>query len=136
MSLSVLSSNLFFIGILFVFGWWARYFRTPARRAWLVDVPRPEYRSKIFGFLHALDVGGGMLAVLYSVILVMLGFPLQQIIFLTRENFWSLEAILSFPVKPQMNLWNCPLKLRPIAYAKVRGKRVKQPSLLLVYFFS
>jgi hypothetical protein len=48
-----------------------------------VDVPRPEYRSKIFGFLHALDVGGGMLAVLYSVILVMLGFPLQQIIFLT-----------------------------------------------------
>jgi MFS family permease len=83
MSLSVLSPNLFFLGLLFVLGWWARYFRTPARRAWLVDVSKPEYRSKIFGFLHALDVGGGMFAVLYSVVLVMLNFPLRSIILLT-----------------------------------------------------
>jgi hypothetical protein len=83
MSVSVLFPNLFLLGALFVFGWWARYFRTPARRAWLVEVSHPAYRSKIFGFLHALDVGGGMIAVLYSVILVVLGAPLRDIVLVT-----------------------------------------------------
>jgi MFS family permease len=38
MSISVLFSNLTILGAFFVFGWWARYFRTPVRRAWLVEV--------------------------------------------------------------------------------------------------
>lgn len=83
MSMSVLSPNVVFFGALFVFGWWARYFRTPARRAWLVEVSNPAYRSNIFGFLHALDVGGGMIAVLYSVVLVLLKVPLRDIILVT-----------------------------------------------------
>ncbi|MDG6922857.1 MAG: MFS transporter [Nitrososphaerota archaeon] len=83
MSVSVIFQNILLTGALFVFGWWARYFRTPARRAWLVEVSNPAYRSKIFGFLHALDVGGGMIAVVYSVILVLLKTPMREIIGLT-----------------------------------------------------
>ena len=83
MSVSVLFPNLILLGALFVFGWWARYFRTPARRAWLVEVSNPSYRSKIFGFLHALDIGGGIIAVGYSVILALIGFPLREIVLVT-----------------------------------------------------
>ena len=83
MSVSVLFPNVVAIGALFVFGWWARYFRTPARRAWLVEVSDPSRRSKVFGFLHALDVGGGMIAVTYSIVLVLGGTPLREIVLIT-----------------------------------------------------
>ena len=83
MSVSVLFQNVMVVGALFVFGWWARYFRTPARRAWLVEVSDPAYRSKIFGFLHALDVGGGMIAVIYSIILKLAGASFSQIVLVT-----------------------------------------------------
>jgi MFS family permease len=83
MSISALFPNIVVLGALFVFGWWARYFRTPSRRAWLVEVSDPNYRSKIFGFLHALDVGGGMIAVTYTIILIMFKMPLREIIVLT-----------------------------------------------------
>lgn len=83
MSVSVLFPSVVLVGTLFVFGWWARYFRTPARRAWLVEVSHPAYRSKVFGFLHALDVGGGMIAVAYSIVLVLAGAPLDEIVLVT-----------------------------------------------------
>jgi MFS family permease len=83
MSISVLFPNIVLMGALFVFGWWARYFRTPTRRAWLVEVSDPAHRSKVFGFLHALDVGGGMIAVAYSIVLVLLGAPLEDIVLVT-----------------------------------------------------
>src|SRR5579875_3710576 len=62
MSFSVLAGNIAIIALLFIFGWWGRYFRTPTRRAWLVEVTEPDYRAKVFGFLHALDIGGGIIA--------------------------------------------------------------------------
>ncbi len=84
MCLSGLSNNVFLAGLLFMGGWWARYFRTPPRRAWLVEVSDPVYRSKIFGFLHALDVGGGLLAAIYSVVMVIFfRFSFGYIILLT-----------------------------------------------------
>jgi len=44
-------------------GWWARNLRSPSRRVMLVEaVPDERRRSDAFGFLHALDVGGGALA--------------------------------------------------------------------------
>jgi hypothetical protein len=47
-------------------GWWARNLRSPSRRVMLVDaVPEERWRSSAFGFLHALDVGGGVLAGIY-----------------------------------------------------------------------
>lgn len=50
-------------------GWWARNLRTPSRRVMLVEaVPEEKDRSAAFGFLHALDVGGGALAGVYVLI--------------------------------------------------------------------
>ena len=83
MSVSVLFPNVLVVGAFFVFGWWARYFRTPARRAWLVEVSDPAHRSRVFGFLHALDVGGGLVAVVYSIVLVLRGAPLDDIVLVT-----------------------------------------------------
>lgn len=52
-------------------GWWARNLRTPSRRVMLTEaVPDEGDRSSAFGFLHALDVGGGALAGLYVLIAV------------------------------------------------------------------
>src|SRR5579875_367540 len=79
MSFSVLAGNIAIIALLFIFGWWGRYFRTPTRRAWLVEVTEPDYRAKVFGFLHALDIGGGIIAVTYSVAMILLGYSLKAV---------------------------------------------------------
>src|SRR5579884_574902 len=83
MSFSVLAGNIAIIALLFIFGWWGRYFRTPTRRAWLVEVTEPDYRAKVFGFLHALDIGGGIIAVTYSVAMILLGYSLKAVMLLT-----------------------------------------------------
>ena len=70
MAFAGLPHALWLAGLLFVGGWWARYFRTPARRALLVNVTRPEERSLAFGFLHALDIGGGMLSALLALLFI------------------------------------------------------------------
>ncbi len=66
LSLCALVANpVWAIGLL-TGGWWARNLRSPSRRVMLVEaVPADEDRSAAFGFLHALDVGGGALAGLY-----------------------------------------------------------------------
>jgi MFS family permease len=52
-------------------GWWARNLRSPSRRMMLVDaVPDENDRSSAFGFLHALDVGGGVFAGVYVMIAI------------------------------------------------------------------
>ena len=68
---------------LLVGGWWARNLRTPPRRALLVESVRPSYRGHAFGFLHALDVGGGMLAAAYALLLVLGGVSYEVILLLT-----------------------------------------------------
>ncbi len=83
MSLSGLAPGVALGGGLFVAGWWARYSRTPARRAWLVEVTDPQYRAKVFGFLHALDVGGGVLAVSYSVVLLLVHVSFTDVLLVT-----------------------------------------------------
>jgi MFS family permease len=80
MSFSGLTHVIWLSGLLFILGWWARYFRTPTRRALLVDVSPPEHRSKIFGFLHALDIAGGMLSALLALLFVALHVPIGTII--------------------------------------------------------
>ncbi len=68
---------------LFILGWWARNFRTPPRRALLAESVTSEHRGEAFGFLHALDVGGGMLAAAYAFLLLLGGFPERWILLLT-----------------------------------------------------
>ncbi|PSR22014.1 MAG: MFS transporter [Sulfobacillus acidophilus] len=47
---------------LFVMGWLPRNLRSPSRRVMLTRSVIPPNRPRAFGFLHALDVGGGVLA--------------------------------------------------------------------------
>lgn len=84
MSFSALTHNIWLCGTLFILGWWARYFRSPARRALLVNVSKPEYRSNAFGFLHALDIGGGLASTLLALLFVIsFHFKISFIIFLS-----------------------------------------------------
>ncbi|MEM3656498.1 MAG: MFS transporter [Thermoprotei archaeon] len=83
MSLSGLPSTVVGSGILFTSGWWARNFRTPPRRALLIESSLREYASKVFGFLHALDIGGGMISVVLGVSLLALGQPLYRVILIS-----------------------------------------------------
>jgi MFS family permease len=67
----------------FVTGWWARNFRTPSRRAMLTEVVTRAQEARAFGLLHALDVGGGLLAALSVSALVLLHVSFQIIFLLT-----------------------------------------------------
>jgi len=80
MAFSGLTHILWLSGGLFILGWWARYFRTPARRALLVNVSPHEMRAKVFGFLHALDIGGGMLSAFFAILFIWLHIPIGTII--------------------------------------------------------
>lgn len=68
MALAGLAHTLWLSALLFILGWWARYFRSPPRRALLVNVTPPEQRGHAFGVLHALDIGGGMLSALFALL--------------------------------------------------------------------
>ncbi len=72
LAFSGIPSSLLPSGLLFMGGWWFRYFRTPPRRAMIITTTDPEHRTKVFGFLHALDIGGGMLSIVAAVILLAL----------------------------------------------------------------
>jgi MFS family permease len=82
-SLMALAVNPVDAVLLFSGGWWARNFRTPSRRTILVEASSAADRGKVFGFLHALDVGGGMISVVSLVVLVVLGYSLNFILLLT-----------------------------------------------------
>lgn len=68
---------------LFCGGWWARNFRSPPRRTMLTEVTTRQNRTKAFGFLHALDIGGGFLAALGTVLLLTAGFKFFTIFLIT-----------------------------------------------------
>ncbi len=81
---------------LFALGWWARYFRSPARRAMLVEVTPPDTRALAFGTLHALDIAGGMLSALAVLLFLATGVPLGTILLLTVAPLAVSTALLSF----------------------------------------
>ncbi len=78
---------------LFVGGWWSRNFRSPARRAMVVDNTSINERKEAFGILHALDLGGGMIAVAYSVTLFVFVFGANA-----REGMGSIFLIAIIPL--------------------------------------
>lgn len=66
-------------GLLYIGGWWARNFRSPPRRILIMRSTDDSERSSAFGLLHGLDVGGGVIAALFLVLLVGAGLPLGRI---------------------------------------------------------
>jgi MFS family permease len=95
LSFSGITNNAFFAGSLFTTGWWSRNFRTPPRRALLVDVSSKGFLSKTFGFLHALDVAGGMVSVFTAASLLFLKFPIGEIILLSIVPLFASTLILA-----------------------------------------
>lgn len=68
---------------LFSGGWWARNFRTPARRAMLGDITDKKDKGKAYGFLNALDIGGGIVAITYLTIALALGMKIGSVFIYT-----------------------------------------------------
>ena len=79
LSFCAFSTNIFLTVILFSLGWWARNLRTPARRGMLSDVVSVEQKSKAFGLMHFLDIGGAALAALYFILLLYFKFQIKYI---------------------------------------------------------
>lgn len=80
--------------LLLAAGWWARSLRSPPRRALVTEaVPAADHGSA-FGFLHALDVGGGMLAAVYAFLLLEGGVPYSDILLGTAVPLVVSTAVL------------------------------------------
>ncbi|MUM64946.1 MFS transporter [Acidianus infernus] len=83
LSFTGLAANYIQAIILFMLGWWFRNFRTPARRAMVSEVTQENERSEAYGILHALDIGGAALAILYLTIALYLGIKATVVVLLT-----------------------------------------------------
>ncbi|WP_075057365.1 MFS transporter [Thermogymnomonas acidicola] len=82
----------------FASGWWSRNFRSPARRALLASAAGPEDRSRAFAFLHSLDVGGGMIATVLVILLLLIRLPLYEIFLFTVPPL-VISTLLLVPVR-------------------------------------
>ncbi|EQD49217.1 major facilitator superfamily MFS_1, partial [mine drainage metagenome] len=51
MALAGLAGSVWLAALLYILGWWARYLRSPPRRALLVDATPPDRRIQAFGML-------------------------------------------------------------------------------------
>jgi MFS family permease len=98
MAFSGVAHQLWLSALLFILGWWTRYFRTPPRRALLVNVTVPDERGMAFGILHALDIAGGMFSALLALLLISLHVPITVIILCAAIPLIISTCIL-FPVE-------------------------------------
>jgi MFS family permease len=136
MALAGLTHDLGFSAVLFILGWWARYFRTPARRALLVNVTPPQDRSLAFGVLHALDIGGGMLSALLALLFLWLHAAVGTIILYAILPLIVSTALLFFVELTKLYPAETP---RPAAGARDPGGRALMVALLVsatLYGFS
>ena len=83
LSFSGLPANILESSGLYLGGWWSRNFRSPPRRALLAEQSDTMERPRIFGFLHLLDVGGGMLSTVIAFFLVYANFSISLVMLLT-----------------------------------------------------
>jgi hypothetical protein len=116
MAFAGLAHTLWLAALLFILGWWARYFRTPARRALLVNVTVPAERARAFGVLHALDIGGGMLSALLAIYFIWLRLAVGTVIVFAIAPLIVSTALLALVERSELH----PLET-PIAAAGARG---------------
>lgn len=84
-----------YAAITFMGGWWSRNFRSASRRMMLVESTSLEERTRAFGFLHSLDVGGGMIAAVLLVVLYSAGLPFKYIFLISLGPLLCSTAALS-----------------------------------------
>ncbi|MGH7103548.1 MAG: MFS transporter [Acetobacteraceae bacterium] len=109
MALSGLAHALWLAGLLFILGWWARYFRTPVRQALLVLVTKPDDRGLAFGFLHALDIAGGMFSALIALLLISIGFKIETVMLWAVVPLAISTAVLLFVRRTELFPESTPL---------------------------
>ncbi len=109
MAFSGLAHTLWLSALLFILGWWARYFRTPPRRALLVNVTRPEERGMAFGFLHGLDIVGGMFSALAALVLLAAGIPIGRVMLWAVLPLVVSTAVLLFVQRTELYPGETPL---------------------------
>ncbi|MCL5886096.1 MAG: MFS transporter [Actinobacteria bacterium] len=63
----------------FCTGWWARNLRSPSRRVMLTKSTIESTRTQAFGFLHALDIGGGIFAGIYMIVSIAEGLSYRYV---------------------------------------------------------
>ena len=95
LSLAGLAATPVLAVALFAGGWWARNFRSPPRRTLMTQKVSRANRGKAFGFLHALDIGGGFLAATGAMILIWAGTPLKIIFLITIFPLLCSSAVLA-----------------------------------------
>jgi MFS family permease len=136
MAFAGIAHHLWSAAAFFILGWWARYFRTPARRALLVNVTPPQERSMAFGVLHALDIGGGMLSALLALLFLWLHAAVGTIILYAMPPLLVSTALLFFVRRTELYAAETP---RPAASGKDPGERALLIALLVsatLYGFS
>ncbi|MHB8262244.1 MAG: MFS transporter [Acidimicrobiales bacterium] len=79
LSLSALIASPVAAIVFFCAGWWARNLRTPSRRVMLARSTTEQHRTRAFGFLHSLDVAGGILAGAYMLTSLAAGLPYRYV---------------------------------------------------------
>jgi MFS family permease len=82
--------------ILFASGWWARNFRSPSRRKMLVESTNRKNRGRVFGFLHALDIGGGMFSIVLLLVFLIHGLDYRVIFLITAIPITISTVLLLF----------------------------------------
>lgn len=127
MAFSGIVHGLWPAAALFILGWWARYFRSPTRRALLVAVTRPQERGMAFGVLHALDVGGGVLSALSVLLFLWLRIPIGTIILFAILPLVISTGLLFFVRRTKVYLEGTP---RSVEGAGDPGGRVLLIALL------
>ena len=120
LSFSGLPANAAGSAGLYMGGWFARDFRSPPRRAMLVEASDPAYRSNVFGMLHALDVGGGTVSAFLAFVFLSYGVPIGQVMLFSAVPI-IISSIVLFMTKGERNE-NYARSLAPSATAPVRDE--------------
>lgn len=107
---------------LFVLGWLSRNLRSPSRRVLVTRSVSNANRTRAFGFLHALDVGGGVLAGLGLLTLLAYHVTFRWIFLLTIIPLLVSTGLLVW-VQPKQFLPTEPTQPEP---DKDDGVKVKQ----------
>ena len=107
----------------FATGWWMRNLRSPARRALFARSVSDENRSRSFGLLHGLDVGGGIVATI--LLMVMLFYHYEfKFIFLVTIVPLVISTILVLMTKDRKR------SSQSVENKNVRGRKIAFGSVL------
>lgn len=119
-----IASSYLQVAYLFIFGWFARDSRSPARRALLADCTKGN-KAYAFGVLHFFDIGGGAISLIALVALLGIGMPLRSIMIFTIIPI-LISSIVLFMVRPNKHINNTRRQIKVLkARAKTDAKRIK-----------